>query len=66
MEFTGVELVGGAELAALVEKVATAPVEKAAASPCAGEARGGRETRWRRGRHGGEGRAAEIVVAEAM
>jgi hypothetical protein len=38
-EFTGVELTGGAELAALVEK--------GAACPCTGEARGGREARWR-------------------
>ena len=28
MEFTGIELVGGAELTPLVEKVATGPVEK--------------------------------------
>jgi hypothetical protein len=40
VEFTGVELAGGAELIALVEKVAASPVEKTAASPCALEGRG--------------------------
>jgi hypothetical protein len=33
----GVELAGGAKLAALVEKVATSPVEKAAAGRSSGE-----------------------------
>jgi hypothetical protein len=47
VEFTGVELTGGAKLAALVEKATTGPVEKAAAGPCAGEDRGGREAHWR-------------------
>ena len=42
MEFTG-----GIELADPVEKAAVGPMEKAAAGSCAGEARGGRETRWR-------------------
>ena len=40
-KFTGVELVGDAELAAPVEKVAAGPVEKAAASHSGGE--GGHE-----------------------
>jgi hypothetical protein len=34
---TGVELAGDAKLAALVEKVATSPVEKAAAGRSSGE-----------------------------
>jgi hypothetical protein len=41
MEFTSVELAGGAELATPVEKVAAGPVEKAMVGPCAGKARGG-------------------------
>ena len=48
VEFTGVELVGGAELAAPMEKVATGPVGKAVAGrsggedePRAGEGHGG-------------------------
>ena len=41
VEFTGVELIGGVELAAPVEKVAAGPVEKAAASHSGGE--GGHE-----------------------
>ena len=45
MEFTGVELAGGAELAAPVKKDATSPVEKAVAGPCALEGRGMREAR---------------------
>ena len=41
MDFTGVELVGGAELAASVEKAVASPMEKTAASErCGGE--GGR------------------------
>jgi hypothetical protein len=47
VEFNGVELAGGAELATLVEKVVTGPVEKAVVGPCVGEDRGGREARWR-------------------
>jgi hypothetical protein len=35
MEFTNVKLVSGAELAALVEKAAAGPVEKATMSACA-------------------------------
>ena len=41
MEFTGVELADGVELAASVEKAMTCPVEKAAADPHALESRGG-------------------------
>jgi hypothetical protein len=37
VEFTGVELVGGTKLAALVEKVATSLVEKSAAGCSSGE-----------------------------
>ena len=46
MEFTSVELTGGAELAAPMEKATTGPLEKAAAGLCTGEARNGREARW--------------------
>jgi len=47
VEFTGIELVGSAELTALVEKPVAGPMEKAAAGLRAGEARGGWEARWR-------------------
>jgi hypothetical protein len=52
VEFTGVELIGGAELAALVEKDAASPVEKAAAGPHTLEGHDRREE-WRRGRKTG-------------
>jgi hypothetical protein len=52
VEFTGVELVGGMELAALMDEAATCPVGKAAAGrfggeeePRVGEGRSG--ARWR-------------------
>jgi hypothetical protein len=52
VEFTGVELAGGAEFVAPVENAmvdlardVTTPVEKS--GPRAGEGRGGQETRWR-------------------
>jgi hypothetical protein len=41
VEFTGVELVGGAKLAALVEKAAAGPVEKTVVGPCTLEGCGG-------------------------
>ena len=44
MEFTGVELTGGAELVALVDKATT--------DPHALEGRSGREARWRGGKTG--------------
>jgi hypothetical protein len=47
VKFTGAELTGGAELAALVEKATVDPVEKVTVGSCAREARGGREARWR-------------------
>jgi hypothetical protein len=47
VEFTGVELTGGAELAAPVEKTMIDPMEKAATGPYAGEDRDGWEARWR-------------------
>jgi hypothetical protein len=54
VEFTGVELTGGAEVAALVEKVVTGPMEKAATfrsggkdGPRAEEGRSGQEAPWR-------------------
>jgi hypothetical protein len=47
LEFTGIELAGGAELAAPVEKAAAGPMEKASVGPYVGEARGGREAWWR-------------------
>jgi hypothetical protein len=47
VEFTGVELVGGAKLTAPVEKDAAIPVEKAAVGPRALEGRDGREAQWR-------------------
>ena len=54
VEFTDVELAGGTELAALVEMVATGPVEKAVTGrsngedgPRAGEGRGGLEAPWK-------------------
>jgi hypothetical protein len=47
VEFTGVELAGGAELAALVEKAAAGPVEKGAAGLRTREGHGRREARWR-------------------
>jgi hypothetical protein len=47
MEFTGVELASDAELTALVEKATVGPVKKAVADPCAREARGVQEVRWR-------------------
>ena len=49
VEFTDVELAGGAKLAAPVEKAVAGPVEKAAAGPCVGEARGTREAPWASG-----------------
>ena len=64
VEFISVELAGGAELAAPVEKAMAGPMEKAAAGPCAGEAHSRREARWR-GRSGGEGSEVESAVAEA-
>jgi hypothetical protein len=45
VEFTGVDLAGGAGLAALVEKAAACPVEKIVAGPRALEGRGGRKAR---------------------
>jgi hypothetical protein len=50
MEFIGVDLVGDAELAALVEKDTGSPVEKAAADPRTLEGRDGREERRRGGK----------------
>ena len=47
MEFTSVELAGGAELAAPMETATTDPLEKAAVGLCTGEARGRREALWR-------------------
>ena len=47
VEFTGVELTRGVEIAAPVEKTATGLVEKAAAGRRAGEGLGGREAQWR-------------------
>ena len=41
VEFTGVELTGGAEITALVEKATTSPLEKAAASCALAELRCG-------------------------
>jgi hypothetical protein len=41
VEFTGVELVGGAELAALVEKTTAGPVEKTMMDPHTREAHDG-------------------------
>jgi len=64
VEFTGVELAGGAKLVALVEKATAGLVEKAAAGACTGEAHDRREVWWR-GRHGGEGSVVECAVAEA-
>jgi hypothetical protein len=70
----------GVKLATPVEKATTGPVVKAAAVPCAGEARGERETRWRERKTGccalarrrcqwsggtTERGAVESVVAEA-
>ena len=46
VKFTDVELAGGADLAALMEKVAVGPVEKATVHPRAREAHGWREMRW--------------------
>jgi len=40
VEFTSIELVGGTELAAPVEKAVASPVEKAPAGLRVGEARG--------------------------
>ena len=47
-----VESTGGAELAALVEKVAVGLVEKATASRHAGEGCSGQEAQWRRRKTG--------------
>jgi hypothetical protein len=47
MEFTGVELAGGAKLAAPVEKATAGPMEKAAMGPCTGEDNGEQEAWWR-------------------
>jgi hypothetical protein len=47
VEFTSVEIVDGAELTALVEKTVAGSMEKPVAGLHAGEARGGREVRWR-------------------
>jgi hypothetical protein len=44
VEFTGVELIGGTELTAPVEKATTGSAEKAAAGYSGGE--GGQEARW--------------------
>ena len=52
VEFTGVELVGGAELAAPVEKATTGPIETATMGPRALEGRDGREAWWRGGKTG--------------
>jgi hypothetical protein len=62
VKFTDVELAGGAELVALVEKTAAGPVEKAVAVRSGGD--GGREAWWRgrarwRGRRSGEKAAWE-------
>jgi hypothetical protein len=69
VEFTGAKLAGGTELAALLEKAAAGPVEKATAGRYGGEGEqesggeeGGREVRWRR-RVGGaadHGRGATV------
>jgi len=73
VEFTGVELVGGAEI--------VAPVEKAVLGPCTREGRGMREAQWRGRKTGyrawawwrcwpterrpsGEGGAVESAVAK--
>jgi hypothetical protein len=58
VEFTGVELAGGAELAAPVEKTAAGPVEMAGGRRGGERGRGGKGgavERRRRRRHGGEG-----------
>jgi hypothetical protein len=47
VELTGVELTGGTELAAPVEKTTAGPVEKAATGPCTREDRDGWEAQWR-------------------
>ena len=47
MEFTSVDLVGGAKLAAPMEKASIGPMEKAMVGPCAGETRGKLEAWWR-------------------
>jgi hypothetical protein len=47
VEFITVELVGGVELTALVEKTVAGSVEKPTTGLHAGEARGGREVWWR-------------------
>jgi hypothetical protein len=47
VEFTGVELTSGAELAAPMEKATTSLVEKVAVGPRAGESHDEREAQWR-------------------
>jgi hypothetical protein len=76
VEFTGVELADGTELAAPVKKATAGPVEKVAAGLCAEEARWrGRKTgcralarrrcRLAERRRSGEGSAVESAIAEA-
>jgi hypothetical protein len=52
VKFTGAELAGSAELAAPVEKATVDPVENVTVGSCAGEARSGREARWRERKRG--------------
>jgi hypothetical protein len=47
VEFTGVELAGGVELAASVEKATIGPMERATTGPRALEGHDGREAWWR-------------------
>jgi inactivated superfamily I helicase len=47
VEFTDVELAGGLDLAASVEKATAGLVEKVVASPRAAVVRGGQEVQWR-------------------
>jgi hypothetical protein len=75
VEFTGVALADGTELAAPVKKATAGPVEKAAAGLCAEEARWrgrkigcralARRCRLAERRRSGEGSAVESAIAEA-
>jgi hypothetical protein len=69
MEFTGVQLAGGAELTAPVEKAAAGPVEKAAAG-CSGreghDGGGGRRRNGEAAAHDWERAAAQCILQVGM